>query len=1307
MKLLNTRVRLIMSLIASYCYVFLIHYQLYYSFSHRKKYRSVSLSIKSVCSLLIVSTLLLIGFENVAQTPPVGFSSATISNDWDEAVGLIFSKDGKYMFVWEKGGKVWVVRNGTKKLIVDISEEVGNWHDHGMLGFALHPNFDVNGYFYLSYAVDRHHLLYFGTSSYSPTTSLEFKTSIGRVTRYTATKNASGDYSVNKATRKILIGESRSTGIPLLSKTHGVGSLNFGTDGTLLVASGDGASPSATDNGGNAPGSYAVQARADGIITTQEDVGAFRSQLLESLNGKVLRINPETGDGIPSNPFYESARPRSARSRVFLLGLRNPFRVFVKPGTGSTDPTQGNPGVLMIGDVGFLQWEELNVATQKGQNFGWPLYEGLDLNAAYSGYPAYQAKDTFNFHAPNPLYGVNGCTQRYFKFSNLLKQESTTNPVFTNPCNTSQTIPASIKTFKHTRPIIDWKHSTTGPSRTGTFSAAGAATIANIGAAGSPVTGPQFGGNAAVAGIWYTRTDFPAEYRNTLFFGDYAKGWIRNITLDANNKPKSVRNFITSGASVVAMAMHPTEEGFYYINYGAEIKKITYGSTRPPVAVASVDKIYGKSPLTVQFTGSNSTDPEGLALTYKWDFGDGTSSTAANPSKTYTTSTTAPVRYNVKLTVTNSHGLSNTYSSLFVSVNNTPPVVTITSPANNTLYSVNTETTYNLRATVTDAEHSGTALSYQWQTVQHHEDHTHPGPLDTHPQTTSIVSPEGGCNGETFFFVITLKVTDAAGLSTTKFVTLYPDCNSVTANITNLAADAGNGTVRLSWTNPSSTFDEVMIVAKANSEINATPSGNGTAYTANLSFTGAGSSFDGGKVVYKGKVSPQTITNLTNNTIYHFKVFTRKSTYWSSGEEIIAVPKALVLEAVWNKVYGGGNLDVYNSAVPTSDGGYLLAGYSSSGVGGDKTEGTRGGDDYWVVKISSTGVKQWDKRFGGSGHENLNEAIQTSDGGYLLGGSTLSGVGGDKTEGTRGGRDYWVVKISSTGVKQWDKRFGGSGTDELISLIRTSDGGYLLGGYSNSGAGGDKSEAGRGLEDYWVVKISSTGVKQWDKRFGSPNKDVLSSLISTTDGGYLLAGTNLSASGGDKSEAGRGGLDYWVVKISSTGVKQWDKRFGGSSDDESYSLTKTADGAYIVGGKSKSGISGDKSQSNQGEYDYWIVKISSAGAKQWDKGFGGGFSDEFSKIIHTTDGGYLLGGNSNSVISGDKTEDTRGYADFWIVKLNSSGTKQWDKRFGGSYIETMHSLMQTSDGAIYWEAGQGQISVATKQKLVKATGITG
>ena len=466
--------------------------------------------------------------ELSAATVLPGFAETVIpghsAGSWSSAVGVTFDSTGR-MFVWERDGRVWFKdpNDASFTLLIDISEEVGAWLDHGFLGFALDPNFRVNGHIYLLYAVDRHHLLHFGTPSYNPNTNQYNAATMGRLTRYTC--RASDDFrSVDLASRFTLIGETIQTGIPICSPTHGVGSLVFGQDGTLLVSCGDGAGANNADIGGPQFGTYSPQALADGILRPKEDVGAFRSQLIDSLSGKILRIDPATGNGVPSNPFYDAANPRAAKSRVWALGLRNPFRMTLRPESGSHSPEDGQPGVIYLGDVGWNTWESMKVVTGPGQNFGWPVYEGLVLTPGYSIAVA-------NQDAPNPLYPASGCNE-FFSFIDLLK-EDTLNPAgqppFPNPCDSSQRIPASIPQFLRTRPVLDWHHFT-ATTRFPTYTPSGEAATGFVGRAGSAVSGTPFQGNCSVGGAWYTGTNFPAQYRNLYYHADWGEGVIKTAS---------------------------------------------------------------------------------------------------------------------------------------------------------------------------------------------------------------------------------------------------------------------------------------------------------------------------------------------------------------------------------------------------------------------------------------------------------------------------------------------------------------------------------------------------------------------------------------------------------------------------------------------------------------------------------------------------------------------------------------------------------------------------------------------------------
>lgn len=382
----------------------------------------------------------------------------------------------------------------------------------------------------------------------------------------------------------------------------------------------------------------------------------------------------------------------------------------------------------------------------------------------------------------------------------------------------------------------------------------------------------------------------------------------------------------------------------------------------------------------------------------------------------------------------------------------------------------------------------------------------------------------------------------------------------------------------------------------------------------------------------------------------------------------------------WDKRFGGNNEDELKSVLQTADGGYLLGGHSFSKISGDKTVINNGGNDFWVIKTDSNGEKIWDKVYGGNFYDYLSAMQQTFDGGYILGGFTLSNVSGDVSEPGRGNYDYWIIKISADGNKEWDKRFGGSDIDFLYDIKQTTDGGFILGGYSYSNPGGDVSEANRGIYDYWIIKTDSLGVKQWDKRFGGNFYDNLTSIDQTADGGYIAGGYTLSDSGGDITDFSRGNYDYWIVKTDAGGNKIWDKRFGGNFYDYCTAIIQINNGNYVLGGYSSSSISGDKTEPSKGGSDFWLVKIDENGNKIWDKTYGGKSFEEAHSLIKTSDNGFAIAGNSYSGIGGDKTEARRGDLDFWMVKLDNNGDKEWDKSFGGTNTDDLYSLRQTLDG---------------------------
>ncbi|HZV13251.1 MAG TPA: hypothetical protein VFA55_08550, partial [Candidatus Kapabacteria bacterium] len=331
-----------------------------------------------------------------------------------------------------------------------------------------------------------------------------------------------------------------------------------------------------------------------------------------------------------------------------------------------------------------------------------------------------------------------------------------------------------------------------------------------------------------------------------------------------------------------------------------------------------------------------------------------------------------------------------------------------------------------------------------------------------------------------------------------------------------------------------------------------------------------------------------------------------------------------------------------------------------------------------MVKIDGKGNIQWEKSLGGSEYDNGFSIFQTSDGGYIVGGDA-EGTDGDVT-GNHGGSDLWVVKLDSLGHIQWEKCYGGTNIENGCFIKPAKDGGYILAGESNSLDGEVTGLHGNGLSiDIWVVKIDSIGNLQWEKCYGGTYDDFGEDIIPTSDGGYIVAGVSNSKDDGDVTghHGGNNNIpDYWIVKIDSIGKIQWEKSLGGSDFDMAQKILQTADGGYIVVGYSQS-IDGDVT-GNHGGKDYWIIKLDANGNIQWEKSYGGTGDDWAISISLTNDGGYVVAGESNSN-DGDVTGNHGGSNDCWIIKLDSVGTLQWQKCYGGTGGDVAVSISPTSD----------------------------
>ncbi len=373
----------------------------------------------------------------------------------------------------------------------------------------------------------------------------------------------------------------------------------------------------------------------------------------------------------------------------------------------------------------------------------------------------------------------------------------------------------------------------------------------------------------------------------------------------------------------------------------------------------------------------------------------------------------------------------------------------------------------------------------------------------------------------------------------------------------------------------------------------------------------------------------------------------------------VAAQPALPIE--WENTFGGSEFDAFHGSIALSDGGFLLCGESYSGVSGNKTAPAYGQVDAWVVRLDANGQLVWDKTFGGSGIDTAMCATATPDGGFLVGGFSDSGISANKSSRNYGNNDYWLIKLDATGKRVWDKTYGGGGNDAMTTIYPTVDGGYLLLGGSTSGISGNKTSRNYGDFDLWLVKVDAEGNKLWDSSYGGSGRDWTDTLkpvaiAPAADGGFLLGGPSRSAISGNKTSINYGQWDYWIVKVDANGNKMWDASYGGPGDDILNVIAPMAEGGFFLIGWSQSEAS--------------LVRVDAEGKKLWESNGSGGAS-----VALTDDGGFLLGGL--------RVRDPNSFNldfDFWLIKLDKDGAYQWTQDFLGSHYTVFGNVVRAADG---------------------------
>ena len=337
-------------------------------------------------------------------------------------------------------------------------------------------------------------------------------------------------------------------------------------------------------------------------------------------------------------------------------------------------------------------------------------------------------------------------------------------------------------------------------------------------------------------------------------------------------------------------------------------------------------------------------------------------------------------------------------------------------------------------------------------------------------------------------------------------------------------------------------------------------------------------------------------------------------------------------EPKWTRSYGGSTHDQGDFLVQTFDGGYVLAGSTLSYGAGDY--------DVWLVKTDACGNILWNNTYGGTGADVGRSLILTVDGGYALLGYTQSFGAGYN--------DVWLVKTDANGVAQWNRTYGGVGHDWAFSVVQTIDSGFVVAGYTGS--------FGAGNDDVWLVKTDASGNIEWDKTYGGANNDRCLSMVQANDGGYALSGYSNSF--------GVGNYDVWLVKTDASGNHQWNQTYGGTDDDMGFSMVQASDGGYAIAGYTGS--------FGAGSADFWLVKTDASGNHLWNQTYGGTDDEGGNFLIQTSDGGYVLVGDTRSFGAGSY--------DVWLVKTDSNGGAQWNRTYGGVDGDYGHFIMETENG---------------------------
>jgi hypothetical protein len=402
--------------------------------------------------------------------------------------------------------------------------------------------------------------------------------------------------------------------------------------------------------------------------------------------------------------------------------------------------------------------------------------------------------------------------------------------------------------------------------------------------------------------------------------------------------------------------------------------------------------------------------------------------------------------------------------------------------------------------------------------------------------------------------------------------------------------------------------------------------------------------------------------------------------------------------------------------------GYVALMQSGSSISSDRTVALKGVRDYWLVGLNSSLVPIWQKSYGGSGVDEAYDMLVTPSNDIIMVGLSDSPISGNKTVANYGYINVWIVCTDSVGTIKWQKVYGGSsGESRGVQIIQLSNGNYVVGTSSFSGISGTKTDSNRGNTDYWLFCIDSVGNQIWDKTIGGSRYDILTDMVQISNNELILAGSSNSPISGDKSQDTisfgsdhldpQAGKDVWVVKYDYVENKIiWDRVFGGENEDgfESY-LSFDGKSIYIAA-YSASGISGTKTTANLGSADVWINKIDTAGNLIWDREYGGVRYDG-PNYFTFVDNALIVGATSSSPISTTKSENDVGpssyYSDYWVFSMDTSGSIIWDKTIGGNSGDGLSDILVIDKNHLFLIGNSISSNTGYKSELIRGNSAIG